>query len=319
MSRLVRERHPHDRVHPVAARRRAAGGVRAARRGRRAEARADQVVPRRLPGGGSPEASSASWRTASCSRSRPRTRSSSGIDIGSLDAAVLTGYPGTRASMWQQAGGRAVATTDSLAMLVAQDDPLDQYLVHHPEDLFDKPAEAAVIDPTNPYVLEPHLRCAARELPLREDELGVLRGRAGRRDARSSGWSSAKSWCGAGRPGTTAAGSRRTASVDIRAGGRPRLLDRDRRDRRAAGHRRRAPRVRDAASRAPSTCTRASSTWSTSSTWCTRVARRARGRSRLLHAVARHHRHRGGRRRRRRQRPATSTRSSARCASRTRS
>ena len=51
-------------------------------------------------------------------------------------------------------------------MLVAQDDPLDQYLVQHPEDLFDKPAEAAVIDPTNPYVLEPHLRCAAREQPL---------------------------------------------------------------------------------------------------------------------------------------------------------
>jgi DEAD/DEAH box helicase domain-containing protein len=94
-----------------------------------------------------------------------------GIDIGSLDAAVLTGYPGTRASMWQQAGRAGRRDSDSLAMLVAQDDPLDQYLVHHPEDLFDKPAEAAVIDPTNPYVLEPHLRCAARELPLREDEL----------------------------------------------------------------------------------------------------------------------------------------------------
>ena len=97
-----------------------------------------------------------------------------GIDIGSLDAAVLTGYPGTRASMWQQAGRAGRRDTDSLAMLVAQDDPLDQYLVHHPDDLFDKPAEAAVIDPTNPYVLEPHLRCAARELPIREDELGFF-------------------------------------------------------------------------------------------------------------------------------------------------
>ncbi len=97
-----------------------------------------------------------------------------GIDIGSLDAAVLTGYPGTRASMWQQAGRAGRRDTDSLAMLVAQDDPLDQYLVHHPEDLFDKPAEAAVIDPTNAYVLEPHLRCAARELPLHEDELGYF-------------------------------------------------------------------------------------------------------------------------------------------------
>jgi DEAD/DEAH box helicase domain-containing protein len=97
-----------------------------------------------------------------------------GIDIGSLDAAVLTGYPGTRASMWQQAGRAGRRGADALAVLVAQDDPLDQYLVHHPEDLFDKPAEAAVIDPTNPYVLEPHLRCAAREVPLREDELDIF-------------------------------------------------------------------------------------------------------------------------------------------------
>ena len=92
-----------------------------------------------------------------------------GIDIGSLDAAVLTGYPGTRASMWQQAGRAGRREGESLAVLVAQDDPLDQYLVHHPEDLFDRPAEATVIDPTNPYVLDPHLRCAARELPLDTD------------------------------------------------------------------------------------------------------------------------------------------------------
>jgi DEAD/DEAH box helicase domain-containing protein len=93
-----------------------------------------------------------------------------GIDIGSLDAAVLTGYPGTRASMWQQAGRAGRRTDGSLAVLVAQDDPLDQYLVQHPEDLFDKPAEAAVIDPANPYVLEPHLRCAARELPIVDED-----------------------------------------------------------------------------------------------------------------------------------------------------
>jgi DEAD/DEAH box helicase domain-containing protein len=94
-----------------------------------------------------------------------------GIDIGSLGAAVLVGYPGTRASMWQQAGRAGRRSSGSLAVLVAQDDPLDQYLVQHPADLFDKPAEAAVIDPTNPFVLEPHLLCAAREYPLAEEEL----------------------------------------------------------------------------------------------------------------------------------------------------
>jgi DEAD/DEAH box helicase domain-containing protein len=89
-----------------------------------------------------------------------------GIDIGSLDAAVLMGYPGTRASMWQQAGRAGRREAESIAVLVAQDDPLDQFLVQHPEDLFDRPAEDAVIDPTNPYILAPHLRCAAREQPL---------------------------------------------------------------------------------------------------------------------------------------------------------
>jgi DEAD/DEAH box helicase domain-containing protein len=93
-----------------------------------------------------------------------------GIDIGSLDAAVLTGYPGTRASMWQQAGRAGRRSDESLAVLVAQDDPLDQYLVQHPNELFERPSEAAVIDPTNPYVLEPHLRCAAREFPLTDEE-----------------------------------------------------------------------------------------------------------------------------------------------------
>jgi DEAD/DEAH box helicase domain-containing protein len=93
-----------------------------------------------------------------------------GIDIGSLDAAVLTGYPGTRASMWQQAGRAGRRSDESLAVLVAQDDPLDQYLAQHPDELFERPSEAAVIDPTNPYVLGPHLRCAAREFPLSDEE-----------------------------------------------------------------------------------------------------------------------------------------------------
>jgi DEAD/DEAH box helicase domain-containing protein len=97
-----------------------------------------------------------------------------GIDVGSLDAALLAGYPGTRASMWQQAGRAGRRGEGSLAMLVAQDDPLDQYLMQHPEDLFDKPPEAAVIDPTNPYVVGPHLACAAAEQPLSHDELEVF-------------------------------------------------------------------------------------------------------------------------------------------------
>jgi DEAD/DEAH box helicase domain-containing protein len=96
-----------------------------------------------------------------------------GIDIGSLDAAILVGYPGTRASMWQQAGRAGRRSERSLAVLVAQDDPLDQYLVTHPSDLFDKPPEAAVIDPTNPFVLGPHLACAAREYPLSDEELAT--------------------------------------------------------------------------------------------------------------------------------------------------
>jgi DEAD/DEAH box helicase domain-containing protein len=97
-----------------------------------------------------------------------------GIDVGSLDAALVAGYPGTRASLWQQAGRAGRRSEASLAVLVAQDDPLDQYLVSHPADLFDRPAEAVVVDPDNPYVLGPHLACAARERPLAEDELAVF-------------------------------------------------------------------------------------------------------------------------------------------------
>ena len=97
-----------------------------------------------------------------------------GIDVGSLDAAVLAGYPGTRASLWQQAGRAGRRGDQSLAILVAQDDPLDQYLVQHPDDLFGKPPEAAVVDPSNPYVLGPHLACAAREQPLADEELPLF-------------------------------------------------------------------------------------------------------------------------------------------------
>jgi DEAD/DEAH box helicase domain-containing protein len=97
-----------------------------------------------------------------------------GVDVSGLDAVVLAGYPGTRASLWQQAGRAGRAGRGALAVLVARDDPLDTYLVHHPEALFRQPVESTVLDPDNPYVLAPHLCAAAAELPLTEEDLGLF-------------------------------------------------------------------------------------------------------------------------------------------------
>lgn len=97
-----------------------------------------------------------------------------GVDIAGLDAVVVAGFPGTVASFWQQAGRSGRRGQGSLVVLVARDDPLDTYLVHHPGALLDKPIEAVVIDPTNPHVLRPHLLCAATELPLTEDDVRSL-------------------------------------------------------------------------------------------------------------------------------------------------
>ena len=90
-----------------------------------------------------------------------------GVDVGGLQAVVSVGYPGSVASLWQQAGraGRRRRGA-SLAILVAQDNPLDQYFMKNPNLLFSKPHEHALIDPDNLYVLLPHLACAAQELPL---------------------------------------------------------------------------------------------------------------------------------------------------------
>ena len=97
-----------------------------------------------------------------------------GVDISGLDAIVVAGFPGTVASFWQQAGRAGRRGEGSLVVLVARDDPLDTYLVNHPEALLDKPVEATVTDPTNPYVLGPQLLCAAAEMPLKEAEVDAF-------------------------------------------------------------------------------------------------------------------------------------------------
>ena len=141
-----------------------------------------------------------------------------GVDLVGLDAVLICGYPGTRASLWQQAGRAGRAGGEALAVLIARDDPLDTYLVHHPEALFGRPVEATVFDPTNPYVLGPQLCCAAAEAPITEADLELFGGEAARQAVagltasgalrrRPSGWY----WTHPGRP-----------EVDLRgAGGAP--------------------------------------------------------------------------------------------------
>ena len=93
-----------------------------------------------------------------------------GIDIGSLDAVVMAGYPGTIASTWQRAGRAGRRQSTSAAVMVASSAPLDQYVVEHPDYFFGRSPEHAFINPENLEILLAHVKCAAFELPLRDGE-----------------------------------------------------------------------------------------------------------------------------------------------------
>ena len=93
-----------------------------------------------------------------------------GVDIGHLDVAVLAGYPGTIASLWQQAGRAGRRSEPSAAILVATSAPLDQFMMSHPDYLFGAPPEHARVNPDNPFILVNHLKCATFELPFPDGE-----------------------------------------------------------------------------------------------------------------------------------------------------
>lgn len=93
-----------------------------------------------------------------------------GIDIGSLDAGILVGYPGTIASLWQQAGRTGRGCDDSVIFLIGQNSPIDQYLMVNHDYIFAQNPEQAVIDPDNPHITIGHIKCAIHELPLNESD-----------------------------------------------------------------------------------------------------------------------------------------------------
>lgn len=94
-----------------------------------------------------------------------------GIDVGGLEAVVMNGFPGTVAQMWQQSGRSGRSTEPSVAVMVGQDDPLDQYYVSHTEILLSKPYEVALVDTSNPNILGPHLCAAAYEEPMEPESV----------------------------------------------------------------------------------------------------------------------------------------------------
>jgi DEAD/DEAH box helicase domain-containing protein len=142
-----------------------------------------------------------------------------GIDVGGLDAAVVTGFPGTVASFRQQAGRAGRSTDESLAVLVAGQDALDQWFMHHPDALFERPSEAAVVNPSNPDILAAHLGCAAYEIPLQPTEALEMFGpavEAAAADLVAEGWLRPRAgrllWAGRSTP---------AGSIDIRTSGGP--------------------------------------------------------------------------------------------------
>jgi len=97
-----------------------------------------------------------------------------GIDIGSLEACILVGYPGTVASLWQQAGRAGRGNDPSVVFLLAQNTPMDQFLMAHTDYLFAQNPENAVVDPDNPHIVVGHLKCAVNELPLHDDHAEIF-------------------------------------------------------------------------------------------------------------------------------------------------
>lgn len=95
-----------------------------------------------------------------------------GIDIGTLDVCILVGYPGTIINTWQRSGRVGRSGKESLVVLISGKDALDQYFMKHPEELFERPFEVAILDPDNPHIVDAHLPCAAAELPITEKDLG---------------------------------------------------------------------------------------------------------------------------------------------------
>lgn len=93
-----------------------------------------------------------------------------GIDIGSLDICILLGYPGSMMATWQRAGRVGRSGRESLVILIAQEDALDQYFVRNPDDFFTRPVEPVVVNPENPYIASDHIFCAAAEIPLERDD-----------------------------------------------------------------------------------------------------------------------------------------------------